>query len=77
MHWKEWQKGEYLEKMVKTAIEKGVKYWNPKNGTYNYVLENGFASRKHLIVGQNSVSGYITTVVKQSKLPKGLIRLGK
>lgn len=26
-------------KMVETAISKGTKYFDPKNGTYNYVLK--------------------------------------
>ena len=31
------------EKMVQTGISKGTKYFDPKNGTFNYILKKGFA----------------------------------
>ncbi len=34
------------EKMIETGLSKGTKYFDPKNGTFNYVLKNGFASGK-------------------------------
>jgi hypothetical protein len=48
------------EKMVKKALEKGVPYLDPKNGTINYVLEGGFASGKSLLVGQNPNTSLIS-----------------
>jgi len=66
---------EITKKMVEKGIEKGTKYWNFTNGTYNYILENGFASGKHFLVGQNSINGYITTVGRYRNIPKYLIRL--
>ena len=56
------------EKMVKKALEKGVPYLDPKNGTMNYVLEGGFASGKSLLVGQNPNTGLITTVIRGTNL---------
>jgi hypothetical protein len=56
------------EKMVKKALEKGVPYLDPKNGTINYVLEGGFASGKSLLVGQNPNTSLIITVIRGSNL---------
>lgn len=54
-------------KMVSKAIEKGAKFYDPKNGTINYVLKNGFASGKDLLVGTNPLTGSVTTVIRSSK----------
>ncbi|HUA64605.1 MAG TPA: hypothetical protein VME24_02080 [Alphaproteobacteria bacterium] len=59
---------EITEKMAQTAIRKGVRYFDPKNGTFNYVLRGGFASGEDLLVGQNIITGKITTVIRGSKL---------
>ena len=56
------------EKMIKIAIEKGSKYFDPKNKTFNYILKKGFASGKDLLIGTNTVSGTITTVIRGSNL---------
>ena len=55
---------EVTEKMIEVALRKGDKYWDPTNRVTNYVLEQGFASGKSLLVGQNPVTGKITTVIK-------------
>lgn len=65
----------FTESMVKKAIEKGVKYYNPKNGTYNYILKNGFASGKNFVVGQNTIDGTITMVGRYRNIPAGLIKV--
>jgi hypothetical protein len=57
------QKG-ITKEMVETAITKGIKYFDPKNGTFNYILKNGFASGKDLLVATNTVTGYVTTVIR-------------
>ena len=53
--------------MAKKAIEKGVKYYDPKTNTINYILKNAFASGKSLLVGTNPTTGQVTTVIKSSK----------
>lgn len=54
-------------KMAETAINKGLKFYDPKNGSINYVLQNGFASGKSLLVGTNPLTGQVTTVIRSSK----------
>jgi hypothetical protein len=50
--------------MIETAIAKGQRLWDPKNGTVAYVLEDGFASGKGLLVSTNPITGYVTTVIR-------------
>ena len=52
------------ESMVDKALQKGKRFWDPKNKTVNYVLEEGFASGKTLLVGQNIATGKVTTVIR-------------
>jgi RHS repeat-associated protein len=59
---------EVTPKMLQTTINKGLRFYDPKNGTINYVLRNGFASGKDLLVGTNPLSGKVTTVIRGSKL---------
>jgi hypothetical protein len=54
--------------MLEVAISKGAKFFDPKNGTINYVLKNGFASGKDLLVGTNPLTGRITTAIRGSDL---------
>ena len=54
-------------KMAKTAIRRGRKFYDPKNKTINYVLENKFASGKSLLVGTNPFTGELTTVIRGSR----------
>jgi hypothetical protein len=56
------------EKMIRTALEKGTRYWDPKNKVFNYILPNGFASGKDLLVGFNPVTGKVTTVIRGTDL---------
>ncbi|MEI8366366.1 MAG: RHS repeat-associated core domain-containing protein, partial [Parachlamydiaceae bacterium] len=56
------------KKMIEAALRKGVKYYDPKNDAYSYILKEGFASGKSLLVGQNPSTGRITTVIRGSKL---------
>ena len=55
-------------KVVVKGIEKGTKYLDPKNGTYNYVLKNGFDSGKDLLIGANTTTNKITTVIRGNNL---------
>ncbi len=55
-------------KMVETVLRKGTQYWDPKNKVINYVLEESFASGKSLLVGQNPITGKITTVIRGNEL---------
>ncbi len=58
------------QSMVETGLSKGGKYFDPKNGTFNYVLKNGFASGNDLLIGTNTVTGRVTTVLRGSNLVK-------
>lgn len=57
-------------KMVDIGISKGTKYFDPKNDTYNYVLKNGFASGKDLLIGVSNQTGKVTTVIRGDNLVK-------
>ena len=63
--------------MVKKTIEKGEKYFDPKNKSFNYIIKEGMASGKHIIVGTNTLSGKVTTAIVRSRLIKRLIPLKK
>jgi hypothetical protein len=54
--------------MAKMAIKKGLKFFDPKNNTINYVLKNGFGSGKDLLIGTNPLTGEITTGIRGSNL---------
>lgn len=56
------------QEMVETGISKGTKYFDPKNGTFNYVLKNGFASGKDLLIGVSPQTGKVTTVLRGNNL---------
>jgi RHS repeat-associated protein len=53
--------------MAELAISKGQKFYDPFNKSINYVLSNGFASGKSLLVGTNPLTGEVTTVIQSSK----------
>jgi hypothetical protein len=55
-------------KMVETGISKGAKYFDPLNGTFNYVLKDGFASGKDLLIGVSPQTGKVTTVLRGNDL---------
>jgi hypothetical protein len=55
------------QKMAETAISKGQKFYDPLNKSINYVLPNGFASGKSLLVGTNPLTGQVTTILRSSK----------
>jgi hypothetical protein len=56
------------EKMAQTAISSGSKFFDPKNGTINYILEGGFSSGKDLLIGTNQINGAIKTGIKGTNL---------
>ena len=53
--------------MAEMAIIKGQKFYDPLNKSINYVLPNGYASGKSLLVGTNPLTGEVTTVIRSSK----------
>jgi RHS repeat-associated protein len=55
------------EDMIKVTLRKGQPFWDPKNKTVNYILQNGMASGKSILVGQNPLSGKVTTAMTSSK----------
>jgi hypothetical protein len=61
--------------MIEVALKKGVKYYDPKNDAYSYILKNGFASGKSLLVGQSSNTGKITTVIRGDNVLKSRFQL--
>ncbi len=54
--------------MADTAINKGIKFYDPKNKTINYVLKNGFASGKDLLIGTNPFTNEVKTVIRGTNL---------
>lgn len=56
------------EKMAQTAISKGSKYFDPKNGAINYILEGGFSTGKDLLIGTNPITGAIKTGIRGTNL---------
>lgn len=61
-------------RMISVALRKGTPFWDPKNKVVNYVLKNGFASNKDLLVGYNPLNGRITTVIRGSNLVRPRFR---
>lgn len=55
------------EGMINAALRKGERFYDPKNKSVNYILSNGFASGKNLLVGQNPITGKITTVIRATR----------
>ena len=53
--------------MVHKALSKGSCYFDCKERTFAYILQNGFASGKTLHVGVNPNTGKITTVIAKRK----------
>ena len=56
------------EKMIEVGIANGTKFFDPQNGTINYVLKNGFASGKDLLIGVSPETGKVTTVLRGNNL---------
>ncbi len=55
-------------KMADVAIKKGLRFYDPKNKSINYVLKNVFGSGKDLLIGTNPLTGDITTVLRGANL---------
>ena len=54
--------------MVRSAIRNGEQYYDPANGTINYVVRRGFISGRDLLIGRNPITGRITTVIRGRNL---------
>jgi RHS repeat-associated protein len=63
----------FTRDMIRATIKNGTRYWDPKNGTFNYILRGGFASGKNALVGVNPVTNVITTVIDTSRIASRLI----
>ncbi|WP_243018430.1 hypothetical protein [Candidatus Cardinium hertigii] len=64
------------KKMAQKAIEKRVRYYDPKHKSIVYVLHNGMASGDHLMLAVVPESGLLKTVFTRSKpIHKRLILL--
>jgi RHS repeat-associated protein len=63
----------FTRDMIQATIKNGTRYWDPKNGTFNYVLRGGFASGKNALVGVNPVTNVVTTVIRGGGIPARLI----
>lgn len=61
--------------MIKETIEKGTVYTGHESGTLTYVLKNAFENKKALVVGQNEITGAISTAIKMR--PRSLKNLLK
>jgi hypothetical protein len=53
--------------MAEITINKGQKFYDPLNKSINYILSDGLASGKSLLVGTNPLTGEVTTVIRSSK----------
>ncbi len=63
----------FTRDMIRATIKNGAWYWDPKNGTFNYVLRGGFASGKDALVGVNPVTNVVTTVLRGTANVKRMI----
>jgi len=54
-------------RMVRVAINKGLKLYDPLNKSINYILPNSFSSGKHLLIGTDPFTGEVRTVLRSSK----------
>ena len=55
-------------RMIQVALSKGQRFYDPKNGTINYILRGGFASGKDLLVGRNPFTHEVTTILTGRRL---------
>lgn len=55
-------------KMVEVTLRKGIKYYDPLNKSFNYVLRGSFSSGKSIVIGVDNL-GYIKTVIRTSRNP--------
>ncbi len=58
----------FTRRMAEVVIARGTRYWDPKNGVYNYILKGGFASGHDALVGVSPVTGEIKTVIRGTGL---------
>lgn len=62
--------------MAEKAIEKGLRYYDPKNKSIVYVLRNGMGSGDHLMLAVVPETGLLKTVFTRAKpIHKRLILL--
>jgi len=65
------------QRMVDLAISRGSKFYDRLNGTFTYVLDQGFASGATLRVATNTLTGAVTTVIRQSRTFNPEVLLGE
>lgn len=56
------------EAMVDVALSRGTRFWDPANGTVQFVLRDGFIRGDSLLVAIEPSAGKVTTVIKGSRL---------
>lgn len=61
---------------VQAAVQRGTRYFDRKNGTFNYVLQGGYASGDSLIVATNVFTGRIVTVIRKRRFNPGVMLPG-
>ena len=61
----------FSESMIKAVIRNGQKFYDPANGSINYVIREGFASGKSALVAVNPFTGRVATVIRGSRLIRG------
>ena len=63
-------------KMISLALRKGEVFWDPKNKALSYILRGVCSGGKDLLVGQNPVTGKVTTaIIGRNLIKKRLMRL--
>ncbi len=63
----------FTRKMVQATIKEGIRYWDPRNGSINYILRDEFAKGKSSLVAVNPITNEIRTVIRVSKISPRLI----
>jgi hypothetical protein len=58
------------KKMADVTINKGLKFYDPKNESINYVLKGTFGSGKDILIATNPLTGEVCTVLRGSNLVK-------
>jgi hypothetical protein len=58
----------FSEAMIKVVIRRGERFFDPANGSINYVIRRGFASGKDALVAVAPFSRRVKTVISGSKL---------
>lgn len=61
--------------MVRAAVNRGTRYWDPENASIVYVFKGGLASGKSLAVAQDPITGTIKTVMTGKNVVRSRFQL--